>query len=204
MDIDGGGTVEVPPDREPMTGPVGDGELVLLCGVLGGVAVGLGAVLGCALPVLPVGGFAELFDAGAGESLIDPASRPEPCDEDPAGFADEGCDSGAPPGDRSSALREPEPEPAPAVDPAALFVSWPGGEPALLPQAAQQAQTAQTRAAATAVAAALAGATVPRFGMDATVAKTGRHAGGTRRRARCVRRDCSTVSARDGFSLDNR
>ncbi|MFD0630726.1 hypothetical protein ACFQ9X_02760 [Catenulispora yoronensis] len=112
-----------------MTGPVGDGELVLLCGVLGGVAVGLGAVLGCALPVLPVGGFAELFDAGAGESLIDPASRPEPCDEDPAGFADEGCDSGAPPGDRSSALREPEPEPAPAVDPAALFVSWPGGEP---------------------------------------------------------------------------
>jgi hypothetical protein len=53
----------------------------------------------------------------------------------------------------------------PLEETTALFVSGPGGWLAVLLQAAQ------TRAAATAVAAALAGATVPRIGMDATVAK---------------------------------
>jgi hypothetical protein len=169
---------------------------VVLCGVVGGAAVGLGAEVGCGL--LPVGaGFVEDFGVDEGcESLIEPACRPEPCDEDPeaggtpGASAEEDCDSGDPLGAA-----------APPVEVSALFVSCPAGWSAGLPQAAKGAQT---RAAATAVAAALASATVPRIGMDATVAKTGRHAGGTRLRARCVRRDCSTVSAGDGFSLDNR
>ncbi|MFL6114606.1 MAG: hypothetical protein ACJ786_25115 [Catenulispora sp.] len=127
--------------------------------------------------------------------MIAPATgRPAPGDDPEAGGSAiaEDCDSGAPPGVR------------PAVEPLALFVCCPAG---LLPDSLhpeQMAQAAQTRAAATAVATALAGARVPRFSMDATVAKGGGHAGGTRWRARGGRRDCSTVSARDRFWLDNR
>lgn len=199
VDIDGGADDD-PPGRDPIVGPPGSLLAVVPGCVLGGGAVGFGAEVGCGLlPVVP--GFVVDFDAdGACESLMDPPSRPDPCEaSDAAGTpgssgaaTDEDCDSGDPLGTVPFAA---------AVEAPLLFDRLPGFWSAGLPQAAMKAQT---RAAATAVAAALASATVPRLGMDATVAKTGRHAGGTRRCARCVRRDCSTVSGRDGFSLDNR
>src|SRR4051812_30759780 len=51
VDIDGGADVE-PPGRVPIVGPAG--PLAVLCGVLGGAVVGLGAEVGCGLP--PVAG----------------------------------------------------------------------------------------------------------------------------------------------------
>jgi len=178
VDIDGGAEEEPPPPgRDPMVGPVGLGLAVVCDGVLGGV-VGLGAER-----LLLDAGFSELFDAEAGrESLIDPASRSEPGAEDPAAggsatsVTDEDWESGAPLGTRLV--------PVPVEPSAPAFLVWlsfdcPGDCVPLLLHAAHTPHTAQTRAAATAVAAALASAWVPRFGMDATVAKTGRHAGGT-------------------------
>lgn len=168
---------------------------MLLCGVVGGAAVGLGAEVGCGLVPVVVGFVAVLDPDVAGASLIDPACRPDPCDDDPEAGGTPGT-SVEEPFDNGDPLETP----APPLELPAL-VSRPGVCPPDCPQAPNEAQT---RAAATAVAAALASATVPRLDMDATVAKTGRHPGGTRRRARWVRRDCSTVSGRDGFSLDNR
>lgn len=152
VDIEGGGVDGPPLDRDPITGPVG----VLLGGGAGGAeVVGLGAEVGCGR-----------LDSGVFEGA----------DEDDAFFF---CESlMAPPLGRSPEVAVPctiaaplgrsEP-PGPAVpvaleETAALFVSGAGGWLSVLLQAAQ------TRAAATAVAAALAGATVPRIGMDATVA----------------------------------
>jgi hypothetical protein len=158
-----GGGAEDPPGRDPITGPLG----VVLCGVLGAVVVGLGVDVGCGwvgtgsfdrpgvLAVLAV--VAEGAEEAC-ESLMEPSLGRSPC----AGSLCDPCSSGAPLG-RSVA---PGPPPLLAFDDTtALFVNCPGGWLTGLLQAAQ------TRAAATAVAAALAGATVPRIGMDATVAK---------------------------------
>ena len=157
VDIDGGGE-EV--DRDPMIGPVG----VLLCGGGGGaLVVGFGGDVGCGCVGTGVFDCGEdAADEDGCESLMAPPLGRSPEDVEP-------CASGSPLG-RSVAL-EPSPEPLlelpplPVVETAALLVSCPGGWLAVLLQAAQ------TRAATTAVAAALAGATVPRIGMDATVAK---------------------------------
>ncbi|WP_370363728.1 hypothetical protein [Catenulispora sp. GP43] len=154
VDIDGGGGGVVF-DRDPITGPVG----VLLCGGGGGAdVVGFGADVGCGC--VGAGSFDRDEVAVAGEeaceSLMDPPlgrSSVEAVEAPPGAIA-------APLG-RSESLGAP----APVEETAALFVSGAGCWLAVLLQAAQ------TRAAATAVAAALAGATVPRIGMDATVAK---------------------------------
>jgi hypothetical protein len=158
VDIEGGG-LEPPPGREPITGPVG----VVLCG--GGAAVvlvGLGVDVGCGrggaglFAGAVVDGAADEDDAEeACWSLMDPSVGRSPW----PGSADEPCSSGAPLG-RSAA-----PGLLAFDDTTALLVNCPGGWLTGLLQAAQ------TRAAATAVAAALAGATVPRIGMVATVAK---------------------------------
>lgn len=142
-------------DRDPITGPLG----VLLCGGGGAEVVGFGADVGCGwvgAGFLDRDEVAEVADEEACESLMDP----------PLGRSSDVV----PPGSIAAPLgRSASPEAsAPVVETTALFVSGAGWWPAALPQATQ---TAQTRAAATAVAAALAGATVPRIGMDATVAK---------------------------------
>lgn len=150
----------MPLEREPITGPLG----VLLCGGAGGVVpVGFGAELvGCGW--LGTGLFDVEDDAWdepveTCPSLMAP-SLGRSADEVPP------CAIGAPLG------RSVPPAALLAPDGAeALFVSWAGGWLAPPPQATQTVHTAQTRAATTAVAAALAGATVPRIGMVATVAK---------------------------------
>lgn len=173
-------------DRDPITGPPG----VLLCGGGGAEVAGFGAVVGCGwVGAGPDEGecAAEVGDeAACASSMAPPLGRS--AGEVPPGI-------GAPLG-RSVSVGLALVEAA-----AALFVSGPGGWPPVPPQAVQ---TAQTRAAATAVAAALAGATVPRIGMDATVVKRTPSREDSFLRARGVRRDPSTVSGRGGFSLDNR
>ena len=146
VDITGDGVVGVP-DRDPITGPLG----VLLCGGAGGGAVVFGADVGCGRVGPGFDDGAEVEDEAACESLMAPPLGRSPEEVPPCIAAPLG---------RSVPL---EPVPVEAVA-GALFVSGPGWGAVLL-------QAAQTRAAATAVAAALAGATVPRIGMDATVAK---------------------------------
>jgi len=170
-------------DRDPITGPPG----VLLCGGGGAEVAGFGAVVGCARVEAGSGEgecAAEAGDEAACASLMAPPLG-RSAGEVPPGI-------GAPLG-RSASVGLALVEAA-----AALFVSGLGGWPPVPPQAAQ------TRAAATAVAAALAGATVPRIGMDATVAKRTPSREDSFLRARGVRRDPFTVSGRGGFSLDNR
>jgi hypothetical protein len=140
-------------DRDPITGPVG----VVLCGGGGGVeVVGLGGVVGCgcvgagSCAAVGADDDAAVEEGAACASLMAPPLR--------SSGALEPCSIGAPLG-RSAGLLPP-------VDATAFLVSCPGCWLVLL-----QAAAAQTRAAATAVAAALAGATVPLVGMDATVAK---------------------------------
>jgi hypothetical protein len=178
VDIDGGVVGVL--DRDPITGPLG----VLLCGGGGAEVVGFDALVGCGW--LGVG----FDDEGDEDGLAPCASLMAPSlgrsvREVPPWIA-------APLG------RSVLPRLALVEAAAALFVSGRGGWPAVLLQAAQ------TRAAATAVAAALAGATVPRIGMDATVAKRTPVREDSFLRARGVRRDPFTVSGRGGFSLDNR
>lgn len=155
VDIDGGG-VEAPLDRDPITGPLG----VVLCGAGGGVVVGLGGEVGCGW--LGAGVF-EAEDE-AEELGVTCASLMEPS----LGRSAEvlpvlpPCASGAPVGRSVSEGRD---APVAPDETEALLVSCAGDWLTVLLQAAQ------TRAATTAVAAALAGATVPRIGMEPTVAK---------------------------------
>jgi hypothetical protein len=140
-----------------MIGPVG----VVLCGGGGGGAlvVGFGADVGSGC----VGAFdpgEEAADEGCRESLMAP-----PLGRSPGDVGSEPCAKGSPLGRSVPPELLPESAALPVDETAALLVSCPGGWLTVLLQAAQ------TRAATTAVAAALAGATVPRIGMDATVAK---------------------------------
>ncbi|NUR59682.1 MAG: hypothetical protein HOV87_13585 [Catenulispora sp.] len=117
VDIDGGADDD-PPGREPIVGPPGVllGAL-LCCGVDGGV-VGLGAEVGCGLPLLDVGaGLAGDFVVGAVEaaaSLIDPACRPDPCADEPdSGGTAEDWESGDPPGNGPALPTVVDEEPLP-------------------------------------------------------------------------------------------
>jgi len=119
--------------------------------------VGLGAVVGSGWVGAGVfDGEEAVGEAGTCESLMDPSLGRSAEEVLPP------CASGAPLGRPASPGLD---APVPPDETEALLVSCAGGWLTVLLQAAQ------TRAATTAVAAALAGATVPRIGMDATVAK---------------------------------